>query len=69
MTTVVVICPGRGTYNATELGYLARNFPDADLLDVFDAQRAGLGQERLRALDGADRFEMTELDVHFRIDS
>lgn len=56
MTTAVVICPGRGTYNATELGYLAGNFPDADLLDAFDAERTGLGQDSLRALDGADRF-------------
>ncbi|MEJ5216630.1 ACP S-malonyltransferase [Cognatishimia sp. D5M38] len=60
MTTVVVICPGRGTYNAAELGYLARNFPDAGLLDAFDAQRAGLGQESLRALDGADRFTLSK---------
>ncbi len=60
MTTAVVICPGRGTYNAAELGYLARNFPDAGLLDAFDAQRAGLGQESLRALDGADRFTLSK---------
>ncbi|QTN35208.1 ACP S-malonyltransferase [Cognatishimia activa] len=60
MTTAVVICPGRGTYNATELGYLARNFPYADLLDAFDAQRAGLGQDSLRALDGADRFVLSK---------
>lgn len=60
MTTAVVICPGRGTYNATELGYLARNFPDAGLLDVFDAERAGLGQDNLRALDGADRFTLSK---------
>lgn len=60
MTTAVVICPGRGTYNATELGYLARNFPDAGLLDTFDAQRAGLGQASLRALDGADRFTLSK---------
>ena len=60
MTTAVVICPGRGTYNATELGYLARNFPDAGLLDTFDVQRAGLGQDSLRALDGADRFTLSK---------
>ena len=30
--TAVVICPGRGTYNATELGYLGRHFPDPTLL-------------------------------------
>lgn len=56
--TAVVICPGRGTYNKAELGYLARHFPDPALLARFDAQRAGAGQETLSALDGADRFSM-----------
>ena len=60
MTTAVVICPGRGTYNAAELGYLARNFPDADLWDAFDKQRAALGQDSLRTLDGADRFTLSK---------
>lgn len=54
--TAVVICPGRGTYNATELGYLRRNFPDAALLSRFDAIRTEAGQDSLTALDGADRF-------------
>ncbi|MCO5135189.1 MAG: hypothetical protein M9908_12770 [Phyllobacteriaceae bacterium] len=26
--TAVVVCPGRGTYNKGELGYLARHFTD-----------------------------------------
>ena len=56
MTTAVLICPGRGTYNKTELGSLARSFPDPVLLASFDARRAALGQETLSALDGADRF-------------
>lgn len=56
MTTAVVICPGRGTYNASELGYLGQNFTDAQLLDAFDAQRIALGQTTLRDLDGAARF-------------
>ena len=56
MKTAVVICPGRGTYNAAELGYLARHFPDAGLLAAFDEQRAAAGQETLTALDGADTF-------------
>ena len=56
--TAVVICPGRGTYNKAELGYLARHFPDPELLARFDAQRAQAGQETLSALDGADRFSM-----------
>ena len=54
--TAVVICPGRGTYNAGELGYLARHFPNPDLLAEFDAQRTAAGQDTLTALDTADRF-------------
>jgi|GEM_PF-57990 len=56
MKTAVVICPGRGTYNKAELGYLARHFPDADLLASFDARRTAVGQETLSDLDGAERF-------------
>ncbi|MEM7222936.1 MAG: ACP S-malonyltransferase [Pseudomonadota bacterium] len=53
MTTAVVICPGRGTYTKSELGYLGRHFGDAALLGAFDERRAALGQETLSALDGA----------------
>jgi acyl transferase domain-containing protein len=56
MKTAVVICPGRGTYNKAELGYLARHFPDASLLAGFDAQRTAAGQETLSELDSAERF-------------
>lgn len=58
--TAVVICPGRGTYNAAELGYLARHFPDADLLARFDAMRGEAGQETLSSLDGAEKFSMAK---------
>ncbi|MXO58451.1 ACP S-malonyltransferase [Altererythrobacter salegens] len=58
MQTAVVICPGRGTYNAAELGYLGRHFPDAALLRRFDALRAEAGQDTLSALDGAERFSL-----------
>ncbi|MGB7263528.1 MAG: ACP S-malonyltransferase, partial [Albidovulum sp.] len=51
MKTAVVICPGRGTYTKTELGYLSRHFGDRALLGAFDASRAALGQETLSALD------------------
>lgn len=53
MKTAVVICPGRGTYTKTELGYLERHFGDRALLAGFDAARKALGQESLSALDGA----------------
>jgi [acyl-carrier-protein] S-malonyltransferase len=58
MTTAVVVCPGRGTYNREELGYLARHAPGG-LVDVLDAIRERAGQERLGGLDGADRFSMS----------
>ncbi len=60
MKTAVVICPGRGTYNKAELGYLARHFPDAGLLAAFDAQREAAGQETLTALDSAERFSLAK---------
>ena len=66
MKTAVVICPGRGTYNAAELGCLHRHFPDAGLLARFDAQRAEAGQETLTALDGAERFSLA---LHSRGDN
>lgn len=56
--TAVVVCPGRGTYNKAELGYLARHFPDAGLLAAFDRQRAAAGQDTLSELDGAERFSL-----------
>ena len=55
--TAVVICPGRGTYNAPELGYLHRHHADrAALIAGFDARRRALGQEPLADLDGAEKF-------------
>lgn len=59
MKTAVLICPGRGSYNAPELGTLARHFPDPALMARFDALRAAEGQELLTALDGADRFALS----------
>ncbi len=57
--TAVVICPGRGTYNKPELGYLHQHHSDRmDLFRSFDAIRAGTGQDAITALDGADRFSV-----------
>ena len=58
MKRAVVICPGRGTYNAPELGYLARHFPNPALLARFDAQRTARGQEAVSALDAAGAFSL-----------
>ena len=55
--TAVVICPGRGTYNKPELGYLARHHADkAAVFARFDTERAALGQETLVALDSAETY-------------
>jgi [acyl-carrier-protein] S-malonyltransferase len=58
--TAVVICPGRGTYTKTELGYLARHFADKALLAGFDARRSAQGQETLTALDGAASYSVAK---------
>jgi len=58
--TAVVICPGRGTYTKTELGYLSRHHADkAALLAGFDAQRRAQGQETLADLDGAGSYSVS----------
>ena len=54
--SALVVCPGRGTYNKDELGYLARHHADkAELIGAIDAARLELGQEAVSALDGARR--------------
>ncbi|WP_171123728.1 MULTISPECIES: ACP S-malonyltransferase [unclassified Ruegeria] len=59
--TAVVICPGRGTYNKPELGYLHRHHADRmDMLHRFDDLRAEAGQERVTDLDGAGRFSVSK---------
>lgn len=55
--TAVVICPGRGTYNAGELGYLNRHHSDKTaFIDMIDRVRADAGQTPISALDGMDKF-------------
>ncbi len=55
--TAVVVCPGRGTYNGDELGYLARHHSDKRaFIDMIDRVRADAGQEPISAIDGADTF-------------
>lgn len=59
--TVLVVCPGRGTYNAPELGYLARHHAGSAWLARFDAMREAAGKESLSALDGAAKFTPAHL--------
>lgn len=53
----LVICPGRGTYNAAELGYLkAHHTARWDMVDRLDALRRSTGQVPISGLDGANKF-------------
>ncbi|MFO7919861.1 MAG: ACP S-malonyltransferase [Nioella sp.] len=55
----VLICPGRGTYNADELGYLGRHHgARADMIARFDAIRAEAGWETVTALDSAEKYSV-----------
>lgn len=57
MRKAVVICPGRGSYTKTELGYLGRRHTDKiGLIEDLDNRRLRLGQEGLRALDSASSY-------------
>ena len=57
----VLICPGRGTYNAPELGYLARHHAArADLIARFNAIRAETGKDTITALDTAEKFSVSK---------
>jgi len=55
--TAVVICPGRGSYNKSELGYLHRHHSDkADLLQAVDQYRHQQGQIPVGALDQTEPY-------------
>ncbi|WP_448548952.1 ACP S-malonyltransferase [Thalassotalea fusca] len=56
---VVVICPGRGTYNKEELGYLQRHHADrTDIIELVDAYRASVDQPSISSLDSMEKFSM-----------
>lgn len=53
----LVVCPGRGTYNATELGYLkTHHAARSDMVAKLDALRQSSGQPSISELDGADKY-------------
>lgn len=59
--TALIVCPGRGTYNKEELGYLSRHHTDKkDFIAAVDAYRAGRGQKTVSALDSAERYGLAE---------
>lgn len=54
---IVVICPGRGTYNSTELGYLKKyHGHNLAFLKDYDRFRTGRGLIPLTELDNAEKF-------------
>lgn len=59
--TALIICPGRGTYNKDELGYLARHHADKkELIAQIDEYRARQNQKTVSALDSAEKFSLAE---------
>lgn len=57
--TAAVICPGRGTYTKTELGYLKKHGARAaKLVSRMDARLKALGKPTISELDGAERFSL-----------
>ena len=57
----LVVAPGRGTYNKSELGTLARAHSNKiDLINQFDTYRSDSGQEKISVLDGATRFSTSK---------
>ena len=57
--TALVVCPGRGSYTKSELGYFLRNHAgETELLGRFDGWRTWAGQPTVSELDGADRYSL-----------
>jgi len=53
----LVICPGRGTYNASELGYLKTYHSDqTDMVAMLDDLRRSQGQLPVSELDSAEKY-------------
>ncbi|MGV6800935.1 MAG: ACP S-malonyltransferase [bacterium] len=58
---IAVICPGRGTYNADDLGYLHRFHADkAEFIAGLDQLRQAQGQKTISELDGAARYSLAQ---------
>ncbi|MEH8019469.1 malonyl CoA-ACP transacylase [Rheinheimera muenzenbergensis] len=49
--TALLVCPGRGTYNKAELGYISQHAKDKTLLSQCDAVRAKAGLATVSELD------------------
>lgn len=59
--TAVVICPGRGTYNKTELGYLHQHHANKiDFIKSIDNYRTKQNQPSIWELDGRSEYSTKE---------
>lgn len=57
--TAVVICPGRGTYNKEELGYLSRFHSDkVEMISIIDNYRLSQNQPLISELDAEPNYQM-----------
>ena len=57
----LVVCPGRGTYNVAELGYLqTHHAARSDLIATVDAARVAKGQVPISQLDSAAKYKPSE---------
>ena len=55
--SAIVVCPGRGTYNKTELGYLQKYHGDkTEIVGLIDQYRKTKGQRSVSELDGAEAY-------------
>ena len=55
----IVVCPGRGTYNKEELGYLQQYHQDKlAFIEGIDAYRATKEQVAIESLDAMDKYNM-----------
>ncbi len=58
--TIVVVCPGRGSYNRTELGYLQQYHANSPIVAAADRERQALGLATVSELDHAATFSRTQ---------
>ncbi|MCF7981071.1 MAG: hypothetical protein K9K86_03730 [Pseudomonadales bacterium] len=59
--SAVVVCPGRGTYNKPELGYLKKYHADKTrFIELIDQYRTEQGQKTVSELDSAETFRASQ---------
>ena len=59
--SAIVVCPGRGTYNKPELGYLKKYHANkTHFIELIDEYRTEQGQKTVSELDSADTFRASQ---------